>query len=414
MTEPLPLKRNARNRWTLGLILLGVVVILWVASGFLINNIFESGEYRKPYFVTYLNTGTFTIYLLPTLFRYLNKSTVQHQHSIGRRDLNHSSAEQTGTSTSSSSSGNMPHYVPNVISLKENETGEREGLLTPNSASSENIVQSVLEADIAAAAAAESTRQFTVRETAIFSSQFCILWFLANLLSNACLSYTSVSNSTILLSTSSFFTLIIGALFRVETITTQKVLALVVSIVGLYLITVSSAAANDDTNDAVAHSNAWLGNLMALLSAVVYGLYTTLLKVCIGDNESRINMYLFFGFVGLFNIILLWPVITLFNYIGVETFELPGSLHVWVIVLANAATTIISDFCWALAMLMTSPLVVTVGLSATIPLAIAGDMILKSHYDSLIYYIGASIMVAAIFRINHLENAENSRKHEHD
>ena len=178
------------------------------------------------------------------------------------------------------------------------------------------------------------------------------------------------------------FTLIIGALFRVETITTQKVLALVVSIVGLYLITVSSAAANDDTNnDAVAHSNAWIGNLMALLSAVVYGLYTTLLKVCIGDNESRINMYLFFGFVGLFNIILLWPVITLFNYIGVETFELPGSLHVWVIVLANAATTIISDFCWALAMLMTSPPSWSPwGLSATIPLAIAGDMILKSHY----------------------------------
>ncbi|KAF5092969.1 hypothetical protein D0Z00_004317 [Geotrichum galactomycetum] len=422
MTEPLPLKRNARSRWTLGLILLAVVVILWVASGFLINNIFESGEYRKPYFVTYLNTGTFTVYLLPTLFRYLNKSTAQHQHSTARKDLGSSGAEHgTSISTrSSSSSSSVPHYVPNVINLKENETGEREGLLTPNSLSSDNIVQSVLEADVAAAAAAaasaaENTRQFTVRETAIFSSQFCILWFLANLLSNACLSYTSVSNSTILLSTSSFFTLIIGALFRVETITTQKVLALVVSIVGLYLITVSSAAtSDDDTNDAVTYSNAWLGNLMALLSAVVYGLYTTLLKVCIGDNESRINMYLFFGFVGLFNIILLWPVITLFNYLGVETFELPGSLHVWVIVLANAATTIISDFCWALAMLMTSPLVVTVGLSATIPLAIAGDMALKSHYDSFAYYLGATIMVAAIFRINHLENAENSRKHEHD
>jgi solute carrier family 35 protein F5 len=414
MTEPLPLKRNPRSRWTLGLILLTVVVILWVASGFLINSIFESGEYRKPYFVTYLNTGTFTVYLLPTLFRYLNKSTAQHQHSTARNDLDSSVAEEEENGISiSSSSSNVPHYVPNVISLKENETGEREGLLTPNSSSSENIVQSILEADVAAAAA-ENTRQFTVRETAIFSSQFCILWFLANLLSNACLSYTSVSNSTILLSTSSFFTLIIGALFRVETITTQKVLALVVSIVGLYLITVSSAATSDDTNDAVTYSNAWLGNLMALLSAVVYGLYTTLLKVCIGDNESRINMYLFFGFVGLFNIILLWPVITLFNYIGVETFELPGSLHVWVIILVNAATTIISDFCWALAMLMTSPLVVTVGLSATIPLAIAGDMALKSHYDSLSYYLGATIMVAAIFRINRLENAENSRKHEHD
>ncbi|KAF5092132.1 hypothetical protein D0Z03_003029 [Geotrichum reessii] len=405
MTDALPLKHNARSRWTLGLILLAIVVILWVTSGFLVNSIFESGEYRKPYFVTYLNTGTFTVYLLPTLFRYINKSTAQSSKAQ-HLPLDSSAAE---TSVSNSTS----QYVPNVIRLKENEIDEHQGLLTPNSTSSEEIVQSALEAD--AVMVAENTRQFTVRETAIFSSQFCILWFLANLLSNACLSYTSVSNSTILLSTSSFFTLIIGALFKIEIITTQKVLALVVSIIGLYLIIVSSSAAtNDNINDAATYPNAWLGNMMALLSAVVYGLYTTLLKVCIGENESRINMYLFFGFVGLFNIILLWPVITLFNFIGVETFELPGSLHVWVIVLINAGTTIISDFCWALAMLMTSPLVVTVGLSATIPLAIAGDMVLKSHYDNISYYIGAAVMVGAIFRINHLENVENSRKHEHE
>lgn len=408
MTDALPLKHNTRSRWTLGLILLAIVVILWVTSGFLVNSIFESGEYRKPYFVTYLNTGTFTVYLLPTLLRYLNKSTAQS-----------SKAQHTPLDSSDSEasvSNSTSRYVPNVIGLKENEVDEHQGLLTPNSSSSEGVVRSALKADAGiVTAASENTRQFTVRETAIFSSQFCILWFLANLLSNACLSYTSVSNSTILLSTSSFFTLIIGALFKIEVITTQKVLALVVSIIGLYLITVSSSAATNDTvNDASTYPNAWLGNMMALLSAVVYGIYTTLLKVCIGENESRINMYLFFGFVGLFNIILLWPVITLFNFIGIETFELPGSLHVWAIVLINAGTTIISDFCWALAMLMTSPLVVTVGLSATIPLAIAGDMVLKSHYDNISYYIGAAIMVGAIFRINHLENVENSRKHEHE
>lgn len=360
-----------KSRWTLGLILLAVVVLLWVASGFLINDIFESGEYRKPYFVTYLNTGTFTIYLLPSLYRYIRKKSNDQLSS------------------------------PNASTIKlagqiktDSENGERQGLLTPNTSGT----------DLSNAGRLPEPVPYTVRETAIFSSQFCILWFVANLLSNACLSYTSVSNSTILLSTSSFFTLMIGSLFKVEKITSQKVIALVVSIIGLYLI-VATTNSDEDTSTDV--SKAWLGNVMALASALVYGLYTTLLKVAIGDDESRINMYLFFGFVGLFNIILLWPVITLFNYIGVETFELPSTAYVWVIVLTNAGTTIVSDFCWALAMLMTSPLVVTVGLSATIPIAILGDMVLKSHYDSFGYYVGAAIMIGAIFRINHLENVEN-------
>lgn len=68
--------------------------------------------------------------------------------------------------------------------------------------------------------------------------------------------------------------------------------------------------------------NPLLGDSLALISAMFYALYVSLLKVWI-RNESRVDMQLFFGFVGLFNTIALWPLGFVVHFLGVEPFELP-------------------------------------------------------------------------------------------
>jgi solute carrier family 35 protein F5 len=65
-----------------------------------------------------------------------------------------------------------------------------------------------------------------------------------------------------------------------------------------------------------------LGDGLALLSALFYAIYVILLKVRI-RSESRIDMQLFFGFVGLFNILACWPIGVILHFTGVERFELP-------------------------------------------------------------------------------------------
>ena len=65
-----------------------------------------------------------------------------------------------------------------------------------------------------------------------------------------------------------------------------------------------------------------LGDFLALTSAIFYALYVTLLKVRI-RSESRVDMQLFFGFVGLFNILACWLLGVLLHLIGAEPFELP-------------------------------------------------------------------------------------------
>lgn len=54
----------------------------------------------------------------------------------------------------------------------------------------------------------------------------------------------------------------------------------------------------------------------------------------------------FSGFVGLFNLLLLWPGFLLLHYTGFEAFELPSQL-VWTYILINGLIgTVLSEFLW--------------------------------------------------------------------
>lgn len=52
-------------------------------------------------------------------------------------------------------------------------------------------------------------------------------------------------------------------------------------------------------------------------------------------------------------------------------------------------------------MLLTTPLVVTVGLSLTIPLSLIGQMVLSSQYSSGLYWVGALVVVLSFLFVNH-------------
>lgn len=51
-------------------------------------------------------------------------------------------------------------------------------------------------------------------------------------------------------------------------------------------------------------------------------------------------------------------------------------------------------------MLLTTPLVVTVGLSLTIPLSLVGQIILHGQYAGVLYWIGATIVFASFMIVN--------------
>jgi len=81
-----------------------------------------------------------------------------------------------------------------------------------------------------------------------------------------------------------------------------------------------------------------LGDALALISALFYALYVILLKVRI-KYESRIDMQLFFGFVGLFNLIGGLPVAGLLHLLEFEKLGLPSSPKMYIALAVNVRIT---------------------------------------------------------------------------
>lgn len=110
---------------------------------------------------------------------------------------------------------------------------------------------------------------------------------------------------------------------------------------GVVLVSLSDSSSPTPTADARSlNLVAILGDILALFSAVFYAMYMIFLKVQIKE-ESRVDMQLFFGYVGLFNILSCWPVALLLHWLGAESLEFPGTRRVVYAILANVSILII-------------------------------------------------------------------------
>lgn len=386
-------------RRAVGMLLLGVTIFGWTSTNFLASSIFSDDTYSKPYFVTYVNTSFFILPLIPILI----KKAYQNPEDLRRlRDELRSSLQW--------------RYTP----LKQEEGDGHNSSNSPVLRSTDALLELPLETtDVLNAkhmhtpsAADLAEDPLTLHEIFKLSGEFCILWFLANYFVAACLQYTTVASSTILTSTSSVFTLLFGAIFRVERFTVRKLLGVLASLSGI--IVISSLDLSGKTNDDEHRGDfpektlreIAIGDFLAFLSAVMYGLYAVFMKKRIGD-ESRVNMPVFFGFVGLINVLCLWPGLVVFHYAGIEPFQLPPDWRVTMVVILNSAGSLVSDMAWAYAVLLTSPIVVTVGLSMTIPISLIGQIVLDHQTAGPWYWLGACIVVLSFLFVNHEEKKDD-------
>lgn len=210
----------------------------------------------------------------------------------------------------------------------------------------------------------------SIRETAVLAAQFAVVWFIANWSFVAAMGLTTVASGTTLGSASGFFTLLVGFVWGVERASVGKLLSVVLSFVGIALIAQSDAVHGEAP---VRTSRLLAGDFFALLSALSYAVYVTLLKkrIC---SEDRISMPLFLGFVGAFNLLAFWPIGILLDLTGVEKLALPHDARTWIGLAVNMLITVVADLAYLLAMLKSSPLFTTIGLSLTIPMALVGDV----------------------------------------
>lgn len=171
-------------------------------------------------------------------------------------------------------------------------------------------------------------------------------------------------------------------------------MAILVTLSGVVLVTLSDSHSNGEGMK----KDTLLGNMLSFLAAIGYGVYSSILK----KYEEGVSMAMMFGFVGVFNLILNWPLLFILWGIGVEIFQMPSFKVFFAMVINSLISAVLSDLLWALAVVLTSPVIATVGLTLTIPFAIICDMVFKSDFSAfnIMYSMGTVCVLLGFISVN--------------
>jgi len=252
----------------------------------------------------------------------------------------------------------------------------------------------------AQAALQRAAERLTVTETAQLSLTFTFLFFLGNYSYQLALSFTEAGIVNVLSTSSCLFTLILSALFpstSSDRLSLTKVVSVLFTISGVILVSYSDLKLEEGIP---------LGSLWTLSGALFYSTYIVFLRRKI-DHEDKLDVPMFFSFVGLFCFLFLWPFFFILHVTGYETFEVPNRTQLLAIGLNGVVGTVLSELLWLLGCFYTSSLIATLSISLTIPLTTFADVLVKRvAYDQL-FYIGSIPMFVSFFIVAMLSHWDN-------
>lgn len=240
----------------------------------------------------------------------------------------------------------------------------------------------------------ERVRPYSRRKIWFWAAVFCPFWFFANYLFNVSLSVTSVASNTVLSATSLIWTLLLSYLLLHESVGPLKWLAVVFCVTGSVLVGVSDKHSEVDGN-----KHTVFGDIIALVSALFYAVYTSILRFGLPDDD-RYSMGMVFGAVGVINFVCLWPGLILVDLLSWEKFVWPTMGQFWPLLLNALIGTNLSDVLWARSVVLTSPVVATLGLALTTPLAMVVDAVFRGIHFSPTYVMGALFVMCGFVLVN--------------
>jgi len=413
-------KQNGNFKFYLGIFLLIIVNVLWVASSELTNYIFTNMEYNKPYMSTYIKFSMFSIYLLGfivyspwrrQLIRCACFDYPGQYHMLAETDTDTDDCPDYQIKDTLGTSFFIPAKLPKEDKKEETKVLKDKSVKFNNFAEVRHL-QDDKNSYIARLNYGSSARirqllkrekgMLTIQQVVRISIPFAFVFFAGNVAYQYALSLAPVAIVNIFSNTSVLFTLFIAAIFPStigDRFNITKLLAVVILLSGLVLIVIGST---DDPKTLLNINDVTMrGILWSLGGALMYSVYVVMFARAVGGSDNNIDVSMFFGFIGLFTMFLLWPGLVLLNYLQIETFELPSNDQLVFLLFNGLIGTVISELLWLWGCLLTSSLYGTMSLSLTIPFSIIYDVILKKKTYSMMMILGSvhvfiSLMLVAV------------------
>ncbi|XP_045135672.1 solute carrier family 35 member F5-like [Portunus trituberculatus] len=188
--------------------------------------------------------------------------------------------------------------------------------------------------------ALQQANKLSIKEVMKISCIFCLLWFAGNYAYQIALSDTEAGVVNVISSASGLFTLILAAIFPssvADKFTISKLISVLLMVVGVGLISLEDISLEGKSVP--------VGVIWALAGAVLYACYMVFLKWRV-PTEDQMDFTMFFGFVGLFNAIILWPGFPLLDVIGWEPFQLPNLQQLLYMSVNGLVGTVLSELLW--------------------------------------------------------------------
>lgn len=412
----------------LGVFLLAAVDIIWVSSSELTEYIFKSEGFDKPFFSTYLKNILFSVYLLgfavwsPWRHKCCRSPSLPHLTPGFYSPLDtNSDGESSHTSNDSpaipcNEALSEPQFVamPRSDDEKSGSGVDSDVEVSPERHVSfsrvlevrrmparEAILARVARLSFAATLRRDRQRQrrrrrphdyssddsMPVVQVAALAMQFSLPFFAGQYCYQLALSHSEAAYVNILSSTSGLFTLILAALFPANSndkFTLTKLAVTLVNVAGVVCVSVSDVPSSQ--------FHVPVGALWAVAGAFFYAAYIVLFRAKVRYRDS-LDLPMFFAFVGVCVFCLLWPGFLLGHYIGYEPLQLP-SRRQWMFLLINGLVgTVVSELLWIWGCLLTSSLIATLSLSATVPLTMLADSLFRSAVFSPLLYAGAAAVL---------------------
>ncbi|KAJ6874343.1 hypothetical protein NC651_032981 [Populus alba x Populus x berolinensis] len=362
-------------RWVMGLVYIFSVANIWIAASFVVQSVVDAGV--SPFLVTYICNSLFVIYIpMVEIGRYLEDS---YGSLLFWRNKKRSSLEELRESEQAILLGD------GCLGVKADELNPSGILEDGISSLNEKAVHSNLES---VSNELERTLPVQADEDVNKGVDEKGRWTRARV----------AKSNTILSSVSSLFTFVVSLVFLGEKFTWVKLLSVLFCMAGTIIVSLGDS----ETGLSAVSSKPLLGDILALVSAGLYAVYITLIRLKLPDNDGKsghASMAQFLGYLGLFNLIIFLPVALVLDLTNLEPFCKLTWKQFGLIVGKGLLDNVLSDYLWAKAVLLTTTTVATAGLSIQVPLAAIVDSLI-GNAPRLMDGLGALAVLIGFVGIN--------------